>query len=89
MLEEYQAELSRQGSVDLELKIKPSAPQNKIREAKEGRIKMDIKAPPQKGKANQELKRFLASEFRVDLGDVKILRGQSSSLKKVRVSKRA
>ena len=85
MLDEWQKELQEKGSTDLAVKVKAGAKQNEIKEVREERLKIDIKAPAQKGKANQELKKLLASRFNVARDNVRILHGGSSSFKKIRI----
>jgi len=53
--------------------------------APDGSWRISLGAPPVEGRANTELVRFLASEFGVCKADVKILRGQSSRRKLVRI----
>jgi hypothetical protein len=48
-------------------------------------LKVRIAAPPEKGKANQELCRVLAAHYGVDPGAVRVVSGHTSALKLVRV----
>lgn len=48
--------------------------------------KIDVAAPPEKGKANAELVRFLAKALGVGRGAVEILSGETSHLKRVRIA---
>jgi len=48
-------------------------------------LKVRLKAPPVRGKANDSLRSFLAEELGVSRDDVVILSGQSSRHKHVRV----
>jgi uncharacterized protein (TIGR00251 family) len=52
----------------------------------DGTIKIKVAAVPDKGKANAELRAFLAREFGVPQNRVEIIAGQTSPLKVVRVS---
>jgi uncharacterized protein (TIGR00251 family) len=52
----------------------------------DGTIKIKVAAVPDKGKANAELRAFLAREFGVSLSHVEIVAGRTSPLKVVRVS---
>lgn len=49
----------------------------------DGTIKIRVAAPPEKGKANDELARFLASHFGVSR--VEIISGHTAALKMVRL----
>ena len=49
----------------------------------DGTLKVKIAAPPEKGKANEELVRFLAAHFKVDR--VEIISGHTAALKMVRL----
>jgi uncharacterized protein len=53
------------------------------------RLKVRLAAPPAEGKANAELLRFLASLFGVPQRAVRLLRGESSRQKSVRVTRPA
>lgn len=87
MLNDLGKRLSEQGSVVVNIKVKAGAPRTEIKEAKEEVWKADIKAQPEKGKANQELIRLLASTFGVDKKNVKIITGKSSLFKRVKIQK--
>ncbi len=52
----------------------------------DGMLKIKVSAPPEKGKANQCLLKFLAKELGVKKSAVAILSGQTSPLKRVQVS---
>jgi uncharacterized protein (TIGR00251 family) len=51
----------------------------------DGTLRVKIAAAPEKGKANDELRRLLAKTYNVRLSDVEILSGLTSPLKRVRV----
>jgi hypothetical protein len=86
MLNELRSEINGGREVVLKVKVKPGSPVNRIRGEQGKVLKIDIKARPEKGKANKELVRFLAQQFRVDKNNVKILGGKTGSFKTVRVS---
>lgn len=52
----------------------------------DGTVKINLKAPADKGKANQELVRFLASEFGVGRDGVAIISGWTSRAKLVKIN---
>jgi len=49
----------------------------------DGTLKIKVAAPPEKGKANQELLRFLAAHYRSD--KVEIISGHTAALKIIRL----
>ncbi len=49
----------------------------------DGTIKAALKSPPQKGKANSELVKFLSGMLKVKRGDIKIKSGLKSRDKKI------
>lgn len=51
----------------------------------DGTRKIRLAAVPENGKANEELRRFLATEFHVPLAQVEIIAGASSTRKQVRI----
>jgi uncharacterized protein (TIGR00251 family) len=54
-------------------------------EGKEARLRIRLAAPPVDGKANAELRRFLAYAFDVPLRNVTLVRGSTSRRKTIRV----
>jgi len=73
-------------SLHLSLRVRPGARVTKFREEMEdGSIKIDLAAPPEDGKANQELTLFLADTFAVPRSHVEIVTGATSRLKQVRI----
>ncbi|RRJ84766.1 DUF167 family protein [Aestuariirhabdus litorea] len=69
----------------LSLLLQPKASANRFCDLKEGRIKVQIKAPPVDGKANSELITFLAKQFRTPKGAVFLISGESSRRKRVAI----
>ncbi|MBI5083823.1 MAG: DUF167 domain-containing protein [Acidobacteria bacterium] len=53
----------------------------------DGALKVKLAAVPEKGKANDELVRFLASELGVPQRQVEIVSGATGRLKQVRVNR--
>ena len=52
----------------------------------DGMLKVKVAAPPEKGKANQCLLRFLAKELGVKKNAVNIVAGRTSPIKQVRIA---
>lgn len=72
----------------LRIKARPSAGQTQFKEVlDDGTIKMDISKPPEKGKANEELLKFLAQEFQISRKNVRIINGAGSKVKLIKISK--
>ena len=69
----------------LKVKVVPKAKKQEV--VKEGEVlKVKVKSPPEKGKANQELIEILADYFNVSVQSVKFVSGQTSRLKIVEIS---
>ncbi|MRI84121.1 MAG: YggU family protein [Nitratiruptor sp.] len=67
------------------LKIQPSASRNRIAGLWDGRLKVNLAAPAVEGAANRELVHFLSKLFRVPKGEIEIVAGERSKLKRVRL----
>jgi uncharacterized protein (TIGR00251 family) len=73
----------------LRVKVIARSPRTEIAgELSDGTLKVKVAAPPDKGKANDELCRFLAEHHGVPRSAVTILSGQSSPLKLVKIAGR-
>jgi hypothetical protein len=53
----------------------------------DGTLKFSVKAPADKGKANQELVRFLAKELGVTKDDISIINGWTSRSKLIKIER--
>ena len=72
--------------VTLKLRVQPRAQTTEWGEPMaDGTRKVRIAAPPEKGKANEELVRFLAEEYGVSRSAVEIRAGASGQTKQVRI----
>jgi uncharacterized protein len=69
----------------LKLHIVPGARQTMVAGLHGDRLKIKVAAPPEKGRANQELLEFLAHTLKVPLKDVRLTSGASSRAKAVAV----
>jgi uncharacterized protein (TIGR00251 family) len=74
------------GGVVLELLIQPRASRTRVVGEHDGRLKLQLAAPPVDGEANEALVAFLAGALGVRKGDVTIARGESGRRKTVRVA---
>jgi uncharacterized protein (TIGR00251 family) len=72
--------------VTLRVKVIPRSPRTEIAgELSDGTLKVKVSAPPDKGKANEELCRFLAEHYGVARGAVTILSGKATPRKLVKI----
>ncbi|HET7753923.1 MAG TPA: DUF167 domain-containing protein [Anaeromyxobacteraceae bacterium] len=71
--------------VTLELVVQPRASRSRVVGEHDGRLKIQLAAPPVDGEANAALVELLASLLHVRKGDVEILRGDTGRRKTVRV----
>ena len=70
----------------LRVKVIPRSPRTEIAGTMaDGTLKLRIAAPPEKGKANAELIRFLAQHYNVAPDAVEIVSGHTAGLKLVRI----
>ena len=71
----------------LTVKVRPNAEQTAMQGIMEdGTWKIDISAPPEKGKANKELVRFLAERYDVPKNNIEIVSGHMTSIKRIRIT---
>ena len=69
----------------LAVHIQPKASQDALDGTYGERLKIRISAPPVDGKANEHLIRFLAGLFDVPRRQVRLLSGESSRAKRIRI----
>jgi uncharacterized protein (TIGR00251 family) len=74
-----------QGGVVLEVLVQPRASRTRIVGEHDGRLKIQLAAPPVEGEANTELVAFLAELLRVKKAAVTLMRGETGRRKTVRV----
>ena len=87
-LNELFDEFATSGQLTLRIKVIPKSATNAIIGfLDEDTLKIRIAAPPEKGKANTELKNFLATEFETAKENIEILSGAGDPLKLVRLEK--
>lgn len=63
------------------VRVQPNAARNEVLGFKDGCLRVKIAAPPVKGKANQELLRFLSDILKVSRSDITIRKGMASRTK--------
>ena len=74
------------GGVVLEVLVQPRASRTRVVGEHDGRLKVQLAAPPVDGEANAALVEFLAGVLRVRRSDVAIERGETGRRKAVRVA---
>lgn len=74
------------GALTLELLIQPRASRTRVVGEHDGRLKVQLAAPPVDGEANAALVEFLADALRVKKAAVEVLRGETGRRKTVRVA---
>ncbi len=70
----------------MKVKIVPNSSRNKIEGLLDDMLKIKIAAVPEKGKANSALKKFLAEKLSLKTGQITIVTGISSPVKKVKIN---
>jgi uncharacterized protein (TIGR00251 family) len=73
------------GSITLTIHAQPGAKRTEVAGVHGGALKIRIASPPVEGKANEELRRFLAEAFGVPLRNVTLVRGETSRRKTTRI----
>jgi uncharacterized protein (TIGR00251 family) len=73
------------GAVTLELLIQPRASRTRVVGEHDGRLKVQLAAPPVDGEANAALVEFLAHALHVKRAEVTVLRGDTGRRKTVQV----
>ncbi|WP_242395671.1 DUF167 domain-containing protein [Anaeromyxobacter oryzisoli] len=74
------------GGVVLEILVQPRASRTRVVGEHDGRLKIQLAAPPVEGEANAALVEFLAGALRARKADVAIVRGDTGRRKTVRVA---
>lgn len=82
--------LQREGFLYLNIKVIPNAKKTEAVEMMKGPeeeeiIKIKVAAPPEKGKANAALQKYLAQVFGVSKNQVTITHGQTSPRKLIKI----
>ncbi len=87
-MEKFKRELKIKGEVYLRVKVRPASARNLITEIMDDKtVKINIAAQPIKGKANQELIKFLAKEFSTDKDKIEIISGKTEKIKLIKIIK--
>lgn len=71
--------------VRLRLRVSAGASRSRILGVHGGALKLSVKAPPERGKANREVRALVADAFGLAPSDVEIVSGETSPDKVVRL----
>jgi uncharacterized protein (TIGR00251 family) len=74
------------GGLIFSVKIVPGSNRTSVCGFLDGMVKIKISAPPEKGKANRSLVKFLAKKVGVKRKDVHIISGQTNPVKSLEIS---
>ncbi|HEX9391781.1 MAG TPA: DUF167 domain-containing protein [Usitatibacteraceae bacterium] len=74
-----------EGVITLSLHAQPGAKRTEIQGLHGDALKVRLAAPPIEGRANQELRRFLAELFQVPQRNVNLVSGEASRQKRFRI----
>ncbi|MBI5155809.1 DUF167 domain-containing protein [Candidatus Peregrinibacteria bacterium] len=86
MIDTLRARLAKEGTITFTVRVHPAAKETKISGVlDDGSVKVSVRAPADKGKANHELIRFLATAFDVPPSGVSLLSGSGQRLKIVKI----
>ncbi|MDQ3262971.1 MAG: DUF167 domain-containing protein [Myxococcota bacterium] len=72
--------------IELELVVQPRASRSRILGEHDGRLKVQIAAPPVDGEANSEVIAFFSGLFQVPKRQVELVSGEASKRKRIRVA---
>ena len=75
----------KSGALLLQLKVQPNASRSGWAGQHDQRLKIRLQSPPQDGKANRELIRFLSDTLGLAKSNLELIHGQSSRNKTVRI----
>ncbi len=67
--------------------VEPGAGRDRLYGEHDGRLKLSVTAPPEKGKANKAVCKFLAAELGLRRSQVQILSGHKVRLKEVLIER--
>lgn len=67
------------------VKVVPQSGQQKWALGKSNELKAYIKSPPERGLANKELLKMIASSLRIPMSDVHLLAGDTARTKKIKI----
>ncbi|MBL7545722.1 MAG: YggU family protein [Bdellovibrionaceae bacterium] len=69
----------------LALYVQPNAKHTEFEKIHDNQLKLKVKAPPEDGRANQEITQYLARFFRIKKNQISILSGELSRHKRIEI----
>jgi len=75
--------VAQKEQIRITVHVQPNANKNKVTGFRDGVLQVRIAAPPIKGKANQELVKFLSSLLGISKGNLSIERGMTGQKKTI------
>jgi uncharacterized protein len=76
----------RGGTFSFNVRVQPRASREGIAGVHDGALKIRLTAPPVEDRANEALRRFLASHLKVPVSAVRIAAGERSRTKRIEIS---
>ena len=81
----FPCNVSRAGEVTFEVLAAPGSSRSAVRGVHGTALKVSVQAPPEKGKANQEIEALLARFLGISKKSVSVVSGKTSRRKRIRV----
>jgi uncharacterized protein (TIGR00251 family) len=75
------------GAVSLPVYVQPGSSRERVVGEHDGRLKLAVAAPPERGQANAAVCRLLARELGLRKGSVRVVAGRTSRLKEVLIER--
>ncbi|MCL4361511.1 DUF167 domain-containing protein [Candidatus Dependentiae bacterium] len=73
-------------TIILDIKVMPNASKQDVILDKSGKIKCYVRSKPEKGKANEELIKYLSKTLGIKQSDITIVSGHTNPLKKIKIA---
>ncbi len=87
LTEKFKKELEKNKKIFFLIKAVPCSPKPGIKNILNNQIiKIHISSPPEKEKANKELKKILSQEFSVPVSNIQIIKGKAKKLKLIKIT---
>lgn len=77
---------TRDGKLHIRLRVSPKAKRDRVNGIHAGAIKLQVKDPPEKGRANEGVVRLLAKTLQISAREIELVSGHTSQDKRVAIS---
>ena len=77
---------TRDGRLYVRLRVSPKAKRDRVNGIHGGALKLQVKDPPEKGRANEGVIRLLAKTLRISPREIELVSGHTSQDKRVGIS---